>query len=78
MVLRSCGKTRVRAAIVRLGSRLVGGVFALMVEWTWVFCWLLARRSVARKEVAVGGQVCAAKPFEDGCIAWQLVVADAV
>jgi hypothetical protein len=39
---------------------------------------LFASRSVTQKEVAAGGQVCAAGPFDDGCIAWQLVIAAAV
>ena len=78
MVLRNWGKTRVRAATVKIGSSAVGGESAWIVGGVKVFCWLFARRSVTQEEVAAGGQVCAAGPFDDGCIAWQLVIAAAV
>ena len=65
MLLRSSGKTGVRAATVRTGSRVAGRASAWMVGWARVFCWLFARRSITQKEVAVDGQVCAAVPFGD-------------
>jgi hypothetical protein len=71
IVLRSRGKTGVRAATVKTGSRAVGRASARIVGWTRVFCWLFASRSVTQKEVALGGQVCAVMPFDDECIAWQ-------
>jgi hypothetical protein len=78
MVLRSRGKTGVRAATVKTGSRAVGSASARIVGWTRFFCWLFASRSVTQKEVASGGQVCAVMPVDDGCIAWQWVIAAAV
>jgi hypothetical protein len=57
MVLRSRGKTGVRAATVKTGSRAVGRVSARVVGWSRVVCWLFANRSVTQKEVALGGQV---------------------
>ena len=71
MVLRSSGKTGVRAVTVNTESRVAGRASALIVGWTRVFCWLFASRSVTQKEVALGGQVCAAGLFDDWCIAWQ-------
>jgi hypothetical protein len=78
MVLRSRGKTGVRAATVKTGSRVVGRASAWIVGWTRIFCWLFASRSITQKELALGGQVCAVMPFDDGCIAWQWVIAAAV
>jgi len=78
MVLRWGGKAVVRAGRFRLGTRSVGRVFASMVGWSRFLCWLFARRSITQKEVALGGQVCAAGPLDDGCIAWQCVIAAAV
>jgi hypothetical protein len=71
MVLRSRGKTGVRAATVKTGSRAVRRASAQIVCGTRVFCWLFASRSATQKEAALGGQVCAVMPFDDECTAWQ-------
>ena len=78
MVLRWGGKAVVRGATVKTGSRVVERASALIDGWTRFFCWLFARRSITQKEVAPGGQVCAVMPFDDGCIAWQCVIAATV
>jgi hypothetical protein len=71
MLLRSRGKTGVRAAMIVVGSRLNGRSSAWIVGWAKVFCWVFARRSITQKDVAVGGQVWAAAPFAGCDIAWQ-------
>jgi hypothetical protein len=75
MVLRSSGKTGVWAATVKMGSRVAGRASAWIVGGARFFCWLFASRSITQKEAALGGQVCVVMPFDDGCIAWQWVMA---
>jgi hypothetical protein len=77
-LLRNGGKEWVRAATFKIGSRAAGLASAWIVGGAKVFCWLFASRSIAHREVAEGGQVCAAGPFDDWCIAWQWVIAAAV
>jgi hypothetical protein len=78
MVLRWCGKAGVRAATVRIGSRVAEGAFAWIVGGARVFCWLSASRSVKQKEAAAGAQVCAVMRLADGAIEWQLVISPAL
>jgi hypothetical protein len=75
MVLRSSGKTGVRAATVETGSRVAGRASAWMVGGARFFCRLFARRSITQREVALSGQVCVVMLLDDGCIAWQWVMA---
>jgi hypothetical protein len=77
MVLRSSGKTGVRAATFKIGSRAVRLASALIVGGAKVFCWLSASRSITQKEVAVAGQLWIAAPSSDGSIEGQWAISPA-